>query len=279
MGRSYYICIMKRNVPSNFVSEIYNDYFIENLTTGKIAKKYDLKQVSIQKHIKSKYGLKSISQGMNKNRLNLTIFDDIDCEWKAYFLGWIITDGNVYTGARKNTISLCIKETDKYILEYFNEKIFKGIKKLNYRKARLKKGTEYMCKPLWRFQIDSKEIVNRFKELGIMENKSKIIKFLNLGNDELMRHFIRGIFEGDGCVTTNNKYSKTIQFISGSKKFLEDLGLYLSNKLHINSSIYNSKPTVYVLRFGKKEEVEKFKNFIYNDCEMKLERKYEKFSL
>lgn len=53
-------------------------------------------------------------------------FDNIDSEEKAYFLGFIITDGNVFKpkdGNRQATISITQASKDEYILEKFKNEV------------------------------------------------------------------------------------------------------------------------------------------------------------
>lgn len=268
---------MIKKIPSNYSKQIIEEFVVNKLTTGQIAKKYGLKQISIQKFLQKNKLSKSVSEGMNKHNLDQNLFVNIDEEWKAYFLGWMYSDGNIYIKSKKHTISLCITEEDKYILDYFNCKIFKCKKRLNYRKAKVKKGTSFLAKPLWRFQIDSKNICRDLISKGLTPNKSLSIEFPSYISNELMPHFIRGLFEGDGCIQVNNKYSKTIQIFSASKTFINSLQFFFKEEINIRVSIYVSKSKVYSIRFGKKEEVQKFKTYIYNNCEQYLKRKYGRF--
>lgn len=263
-------------LSKEFKEKIRNLYFIEKLTTYQIAKIVNKSPGSIQQLLSRNWGLKSISEGKNRFKLDISIFDNIHEEWKYYFLGWLYSDGNLYTKAKKNTISLCIQEEDKYILDYFNQKIFKNKKKLNYREAKLKKGTHYLCKPLWRFQIDSIEIVSKLKQFGLIENRSKLITFPDHLDKALLHHFIRGVFEGDGCITKNrtNKY-KCVSISSASYNFIIELQSILE-KNHIHTNIYKNKE-IYSIKTCKKETILKFKEFIYKNCEMYLKRKKEKF--
>lgn len=257
-------------------------YFDDNLSIIEISKKLNLNSNTLSVFIKNKWGRKTLSKSCTKYNFDENIFDNIDIEWKAYFLGWMITDGNLYKKAKKNTISLCITESDKYILDYFNCKIFDCKKPLNYRKARLKKGTEYLCKPLWRFQIDSQKLIEKFEKLGIVENKSLIVEFPNYLDKTLLRHFIRGVFEGDGSIGINRvEPNKCIKFFSASILFINKLQEILNTELNITSKINkkeNKENPLYILTFSKKEDVLKFKEYIYKDCEMFLKRKYEKFN-
>jgi hypothetical protein len=205
------------------------------------------------------------------------MFEKIDNSWKAYFLGWMYSDGNVYRGAGKNTASLCIAETDKYILEYFNDKIYNGEKPLNYRPAKIKKGTHYMCKSLSRFQIDSSKICDDLIKIGLIENKSLTKIYPDL-EANLNSHFIRGYFEGNGNIKVNRvEPNRVVRIASGSEVFLKKLSEILYIETDICSKTRKDKNNLWVLSFSKKEDVLKFYNYIYFDCEMSLSRKRDKF--
>lgn len=263
-----------KRVPKNFKSEIIEDY-TNGMSSYQIAKKYELKSISVQKFLGKIGIIRSGSEAAQKYKINNDLFVDIDCEWKAYFLGWIASDGNIYLGARRHTISLAIIETDKYILEYFNGKIFNGLKPLNYRNARFKKGTQYYCKPLYRFSIDNKKMCNDLINLGITNNKSNTIGEIKIPN-EFIKHFIRGVFEGDGCIAKNNSGKKVI-FFTNSSRFKEWLIFLLKNELNIEPKVYYKNTGLYNIVFHKKKEIKLFYDYIYSDCEMFLLRKKEKF--
>lgn len=46
-------------------------------------------------------------------------------------------------------------------------------------------------------------------------------------NSSYIKDFIRGYFDGDGCVSICNKKSLNIQFYSTSKYFLEQIAFYI----------------------------------------------------
>ena len=213
-----------------------------------------------------------------KYTIDLNLFEHIDCEWKYYFLGWMYSDGNIYTGSGKSTVSLCISEGDKYILDYFNEKIYNGEKPLNYRESRVKKGTDYVCKPLWRFQIDSVKICKDLIYLGLIQNKSLTKTFPQWITKENMPHFIRGYFEGNGTVgINNNKDSLYVRIFCGSENFITSMGEALSDVLSTALKVSKINDTTFCLSFGKREHISKFYSYIYNNCEMSLDRKKNKF--
>ena len=59
------------------------------------------------------------------SKINQTIFDNIDTEIKAYTLGLLTSDGNVQN--KSSTITICLTNTDGYILEKINEELLSGL--------------------------------------------------------------------------------------------------------------------------------------------------------
>jgi hypothetical protein len=88
-------------VPSNhtIVSEIANSEKCHLLSESLTYLKSNDKAIII----------KGNSESKQKYNIDLTTFEKIDSNWKSYFLGWMYSDGNIYRGAGKNTISLFMK--------------------------------------------------------------------------------------------------------------------------------------------------------------------------
>lgn len=264
---------------NKFKEDIYNDYFLNNLKPSEIAIKYNVKKYSVQYFIRKHWGLKNLSEAKQKYKIDLSLFEKIDESWKAYFLGWLYSDGNIYRGSGKNTVSLCIVESDREILDYFNNKIYGGVKPLNYRKAKVKKDTEYLCKPLYRFQIDSSKISDDLLKLGLVENKSLIKEYPKI-NPVFNSDFIQGYFEGNGSIATNRAYPNLkVRIFSGSEMFLNSISHILKNEITLDSKVVKIGENAYSLDFSKKENIIKFFNYIYTNKEMVLKRKYLKFNI
>ena len=124
-------------------------------------------------------------------------------------------------------------------------------------------------------------------------NKSLIVK-MPVILDEYFPHFIRGLFDGDGCITIAFKNKKRVTalkayIVSASKNFIKDI----SNKFHsinIKNNIYTISGKnrtafgitkdyndCYRIVFNGKNAI-KFFNLIYNnDNNLHLERKYQTY--
>jgi len=132
------------------------------------------------------------------------------------------------------------------------------------------------------FEINSKIIFDDICKLGGSPRKSKTIMFPEDLPPKYLSDFIRGYFDGDGCITLNGKYKKSPSgyICSGNIKFIRQLKYVLRwhgicGKIKNNG---NKKHPCYLLRFGA-EDMRKLGRFMYekNEGKMKLLRKYERF--
>ena len=165
-----------------------------------------------------------------KHRLNEKYFNKIDSEDKAYFLGLLLTDGtvripDVIRGNSKGskgyqgwTFNLVLHKQDKHILVTFRDAIESEapIKLRSGKNSQIPRADQY------EFRCGSKIAVKRLLELGIVPAKSLKTMFppQKLLPKSMTRHFIRGIFDGDGGV---HKHSGQVQFVSGSRTFIYEL--------------------------------------------------------
>jgi intein-encoded DNA endonuclease-like protein len=93
----------------------------------------------------------------------------------------------------------------------------------------------------------------------------------------LIKHFIRGYFDGDGTVYLNNKSGKLRFGFYGTYKLLEDIKLYLNKELGLSNNKLYEKVGCWLLSYSKKEDINKFYDYIYSDADLFLTRKKMKF--
>jgi len=198
----------------------------------------------------------------------------------AYVLGFLIADGYVFKNPRGSHY-IGFTSTDKEIIEKIRE-VLESNHKIGVRK--------HPKHPKWKdsyvLQIGSKETVSRLEEFGIVQNKSLVIKYPQNIPEEFFGHFVRGYFDGDGCVYFRQHYRKdrgtmkwvfSTCFTSGSKAFL----MGLQNKLtsHMKGGAIRKKVGGYELVFSHHDSLALFR-FMYNNTSNKLflERKHKIFS-
>jgi transcriptional regulator with XRE-family HTH domain len=205
-------------------------------------------------------------KGHRKYTLDETYFNKINTEDKAYFLGLMYADGNV--SKRKNLFKIGLQEEDKEILNKFAIYL-KTNKPISCEPPNKKNKT---WKHNYKLTIIGKKITKSLVDLGCVPQKSLILQFPTTEQvpEHLLRHFIRGYFDGDGHISTHLS-------IVSSKYFID--GLINIIRFHdLEYKIYNCKNEFTKrLVVGKKKSYLKFLSWIYKDATIYMQRKYEKY--
>lgn len=210
-------------------------------------------------------------------KINETFFENVDNEYKSYFLGLIFADG--YLHEKRNYMSLTLQETDVDILNKLRSCIETD------KPLQLIKRKEKNTKNQYRLLITRKKIINDLINYGVHQNKSLTctpIKLYKL-DDILLKHFIRGYFDGDGSVTyykTRNSMNSTIN-ICCTNEFYDFFSLYINKVLSIKttkSKRFNNEKNCYDLRICGNRNVIKFLDYLYSNSNIFLERKEKKFN-
>jgi len=135
-------------------------------------------------------------------------------------------------------------------------------------------------------RIGSHKLYNNLTKLGLHPKKSLNVKFPNVPK-KYLNDFVRGYFDGDGCVFLERAKGKTqpliikrltITFTSGSKIFLKKLGNELRNNLGLDrNKIYNGCRS-FQLKYSTSDSIKLFK-YLYKNTQNVyfLERKYKIF--
>lgn len=139
--------------------------------------------------------------------LNDKYFKKIDSEDKAYFLGLLYADGCM--SSTSNAVQLALQEEDSYIMEEFKEYI-NSDKPLGFIKSSEILGFQNLHKKYYRKNqsiliINSSRIKEQLLNLGLTPNKSLTVTFPSFLSAEMLLHFVRGYFDGDGCISTSSK--------------------------------------------------------------------------
>ena len=199
-------------------------YLEEGRSTGEIAKFYGYKtHKSIADKLKA--GGVEIRTGQNlyttMKKYSDDIFEKIDSEWKAYFLGLLLTDGWI-TGDK----TIGFSSTDKDVVEYLSELTGKNIQFVDKSGKQISPlGLEVNRKPEYRLVFSSKKMVEDLKRLSVVNNKTHILQGPNLFYDEFqyLPQILRGIIDGDGTLgfPSNKPGSIYFRITSASEDFID----------------------------------------------------------
>jgi hypothetical protein len=200
--------------------------------------------------------------------VNNEFFDEWSADM-AYILGFTITDGCIYQ--RQNQISYGIK--DKEILEFIRDKI-SPTRPIRYKFNPIDKyhATTRECYEL-KITINL-EAMMRLKTLGVFAKKTGFEVCPDVP-EKYFGDFLRGVFDGDGCLYYN-KCNKAFIFtiICKNKQFLNDINSRINNIAHIYH--YKAKD-VYRLTICKQIDLRNIRNLLYSNNNFKLQRKYDIF--
>jgi hypothetical protein len=195
------------------------------------------------------------------------IFLEVNTPEKAYWLGFLMGDGNI--NQKSTALYLEISNKDLDHLEKF-KKFLKSNSPI--------KPTRKECS---RILVCSKKFVASLKELGVTTRKTFKTKTPNIA-EELISDFYRGILDSDGWIVEHAaKNRKKLQhefgFSSACKTFLMEIQKWIQIKIgkkcgYLVQRIKN-KQKVWQLIIGGNKNFVKIANIIYNS-EHFLNRKH-----
>lgn len=266
---------MTKTITRTTEQDIVNYYTLNPTTIEVTANKFSLSSPTIIK-ILNKYNIERYKKAQIFNpNMNEDYFENIDTQNKAYFLGLIIADGNVFKednnkSNRQSSISITLQDSDNYILSKFKEEIF-----VNTSVASDGRGTSTIA-------VRSNKMADDLLKYNIMERKSFSTSLPNI-DDNLMKHLIRGILDGDGSVQgrqtdIKNRYKHSVGFC-GTKLLMTQIRDYLVGKLNLtNVSVYTYKNReLSMVTWSAVKDMKLLYHYLYDDAEIYLIRKKEKF--
>ena len=216
-------------------------------------------------------------QKLNRRKysVNDNYFNEIDTEEKAYWLGFIYADGYVVTNMDRIGISL--NSIDKSHLDKFKQATLATYPINDYEeKDGYGVGSIYS-----RILITSKQMKLDLQKLGVHENKTLILEFPTQVPQNLIRHFIRGYFDGDGSLTYGSKqvcgnanyfikFTGTIEMINAIQKYF---GTSVKEEQRYPERNINN----YSITIGGNQQVKRILDNLYQDATIYLERKYNRY--
>lgn len=205
-----------------------------------------------------------------KKNYNEDYFKSIDTPNKAYFLGFVFADGSIISDDKKYRHQMVIKihPKDKHILERLIDEI-EGEMDIWHS------NTREICQ----VTFSGKKIVKHLNSNGCGINKTFTIEYPNIP-EELERHFLRGYFDGDGCIRINTDKrdgSKRgdLRIVGGSQKMINKINERMNVLFGTNvNKLYGPKDKEYkFIGWAGMSDIEKIYEGFYNDTDLFLNRK------
>jgi hypothetical protein len=259
---------MKRiDIPRKTMASICQDYR-NGIRGTHLAEKYKYSPGKMYKSLRE-FGVIVRDTSHRLYNIDETMFECIDCEWKAYLLGMLYADGCV----RRLNITLRLHEKDKSIMEKLSAIVkcnlhYSSPITYTYSTYSRNIGGQY------HFNINSKKVVSDIIKLGCGPRKSLTLEFpsYDIIPQKLFHHFVRGYFDGDGCIQPY-----TFHIIS-SDAFCIGFQKWLMQEMKISSYLKKHEKVSRVM-VHRRKDIEEIYKYLYKDATLYLNRKREKFHL
>lgn len=127
--------------------------------------------------------------------------------------------------------------------------------------------------------LGGKHFCEKLLEYGVYQNKSFKIRFPKFLDKKLIRHFVRGYLDGDGCIIVGlkeNKMTPTFRTaITGNIEFCTDLKDTIESIIDINGSIlHNNTSNIVNYYINGTYNCKIFLDWLYYGSTIHLIRKY-----
>lgn len=262
------------NKCSKEIKEKIVEDYLNNKSLRQIEQDYDVSRATVSKYLE-KHGIKN-QKGNHYRKYfhDFNYFEVIDSEEKAYWLGFMFADGYIVDFSNtygEDSFGISISKKDYSLLEKFK----KSIQATNPIKEYNRKGPG---ENLIRLLMTSQKTVNDLINHGCVKQKSLILKPPSGIPNDLIRHFIRGFFDGDGCITKSylskiKKYIYSVQITSTL-----EMVSWIKEKTMMGSIVKEKRrDKTYYYELGGNIQLIKFYHYLYDDSTIYLDRKYEKF--
>lgn len=239
-----------------------------------IMEKYDIKSSKTIYDILERNGREHLVANKKYN-VDDKYFEYINNEEKAYWLGFLYADGYVrLKEGRSGELRLKLKKDDRKHIELFAKSINSTHPIKNMTSKVIVDNVEYISE-CSTFSVYNTKMVNDLIRHGCINNKTFKIKFPELKND-LIRHFMRGYFDGDGCVNLYNKNKLRISITSGSYNFIKSY-MNILKKLNWKQQKLTQQDNAFTIHSGNKHDIGVIFNFFYKNSSIYLNRKFLKF--
>lgn len=216
-----------------------------------------------------------------RHTLDPTYFNVIDTEEKAYWLGFLWADGNISKTSTRSSGPNRLRIAQKWV-ERQHLELFKTAMKTDYAIIPVYHENNNVVAQL---DINSRPLCETLQNLGYGSKTERIT--MPRIQKNLIPHFIRGYFDGDGGLSLYFQQIKkwTVpkqEFsITGQTPLMNEIKTVLTNDAGVTPTVklkrYKRSPSVSSIRYGKKSDIVKLYRYIYENASIYLDSKHEKF--
>lgn len=253
----------KRDLPEETIVKLY----VEGRSLRDLSKLYCIDKGAIKSRLlANNVVLRTLSEANRIYSVNETIFENIDSHEKAYWLGFITSDGSIY----RDSLRIGLSSKDYNHLEKFRNFMESSHPiKTCYP---IVKGKKYeSCE----ISITSNNLLVDLARLDVFPNKSKTVQPAPISK-EFYNSYILGMIDGDGCFHIDSTGQAKLNIISSLAmcQFIMDILVHECKITPTKIIEEKRSPGMNYCYFGGNLKVKKIVDFLYKDSDTYLDRKF-----
>ena len=264
------------NKQSEEVQNQIIEAYKNNMSLREIEKTFNTTRQTVSRFLEER-GIKT-QKGNHYRKYfhNENFFETIDSEEKAYWLGFMYADGWILDNSQRygqDHFGISLIKSDEEHLKKF-AKAIEATNPITYDNSKRQH-------PLAKIVLTSQKTVDDLIRHGCFKKKTFILQPPTTVPDELIYHFIRGFFDGDGSlVKCGGKFFEKYHRYEYSIAFscMQSIAYWLQELFGYGSVIQDKRTEhSFTYTIGGKNCVYDFYSKVYKNATIYLDRKYEKF--
>lgn len=262
--------------------------YLKNFSTSKSIKQLSIEMKRSPGTISNFFKSRKIDYKNQHSTFNEFYFNKLDSPRKAYFLGLLYADGYILQPSKSKkssaALGISLNSEDGHVI-----KILKAELKATHPINTYQHNSSYGSMNTYdRLICYSNQIVEDLNNLGMWAEKTNNLLFptINQVPDDLMPHFIRGYFDGDGSLSywtppnhSKSDYHKFSLNFTGTLEMMEGLQTFFGTSVKLAQRHPKRNVNNYTLLYCGNQQIEKFLKMLYKDSDIYMERKYQIFEL
>ena len=260
----------RRHSVQNYKDAIIAYYFSRPMTLQEVADKFGFCLPSIIKLFKQENIMLYERYQIFSPELREDYFSEIDTPIKAYFLGLLFADGCIFENETSMRLTITLIHEDHYLLERLQSEL-QANNTLIYSE---RDNTMTLS-------VTSKDLCSNLLKQGMSLLKKDRKAPYHLKN-ELIPAFIRGYFDGDGCIYFRERNgvpeARTVISFCGPEQIVSFIKQAIRHYTGAADNIVALESGTYTVHWSAKDDVAAIAELMYTyGPDIAIKRKAEKF--